>query len=125
MRILGVRLSWLGAFGIMAWGTLEHGVPRRADPSLYPTRSLWYPPNMAAKPVQVSMDTALLRRIDADPEVRRSGRSALIRSAVELYLAAKERQEIESRLEGAYAGEADALLAEIEELMGDQAWPSE
>lgn len=77
---------------------------------------------MAAKPVQISMDTALLRRIDADPEARRRGRSALIRSAVELYLAARERQEIESRLERAYAGEADALLAEIEELMGDQAW---
>lgn len=80
---------------------------------------------MAAKPVQVSIDSALLRRIDADPEARERGRSALIRSAVELYLAAKERQEIESRLQRAYAGEADALLAEIEDLMGDQAWPSE
>lgn len=80
---------------------------------------------MAAKPVQVSIDTTLLRRIDADPETRERGRSALIRSAVELYLAAKERQEIESSLQRAYAGEADALLAEIEDLMGDQAWPSE
>lgn len=80
---------------------------------------------MAMKPVQVLIDTALLRRIDADLEARERGRSALIQSAVEFYLAAKERQEIESCLERAYVGEADAMLAEIEELMGVQAWPSE
>lgn len=86
---------------------------------------MWYHANMAAKPVQISMDTALLRRIDSDPEARAKGRSAFVRSAVELYLTAKERQEIESRLHQAYAGEADALLGEIEELMGEQAWPSD
>ncbi|HLE83874.1 MAG TPA: ribbon-helix-helix protein, CopG family [Thermoanaerobaculia bacterium] len=80
---------------------------------------------MAAKPVQISIDTALLRRIDADPEAREKGRSAFVRSAVELYLTAKERREIESRLRRAYAGEADALLGEIEDLIGDQAWPSD
>lgn len=80
---------------------------------------------MSAKPVQISMDTTLLRRIDADPEARERGRSAFVRSAVELYLTAKERQEVESRLREAYAGEADALLEEIEDLMGDQAWPSD
>ena len=86
---------------------------------------MWYRANMAAKPVQISIDTALLRRIDADPEAREKGRSAFVRSAVELYLTAKERQEIESRLRRAYAGQADALLGEIEDLIGDQAWPSD
>jgi hypothetical protein len=43
---------------------------------------------MAAKPVQISIETSLLRRIDADPEARRRGHSALIRLAGELYLAA-------------------------------------
>jgi metal-responsive CopG/Arc/MetJ family transcriptional regulator len=80
---------------------------------------------MAAKPVQISIDTALLRRIDADPEAREKGRSAFVRSAVELYLTAKERQEIESSLRRAYTGQADALLGEIEDLIGDQAWPSD
>jgi metal-responsive CopG/Arc/MetJ family transcriptional regulator len=80
---------------------------------------------MAAKPVQVSIDTDLLGRIDADPEARERGRSAFIRSAVELYLTARERREIDARLARAYQGEADALLAEIEGLLGKQSWPSD
>lgn len=79
---------------------------------------------MTARPVQISLDTDLLGQIDADPEVREKGRSAFIRSAVRLYLKAKERREIEARLANAYAGEADALLEEIEGLMGRQSWPS-
>lgn len=71
------------------------------------------------------MDTDLLGRIDADPEVREKGRSAFIRSAVELYLRAKQRRAIDAQLANAYAGEADALLEEIEGLMDLQAWPSE
>jgi hypothetical protein len=31
---------------------------------------LWYVDTMPAKPVQVSIDLDLLRRIDADPETR-------------------------------------------------------
>lgn len=75
--------------------------------------------------VQISMDTDLLGRIDADPEVQEKGRSAFIRSAVELYLRAKQRREIEAQLGDAYAGEAAALLEEIEEVMGSQAWPND
>jgi metal-responsive CopG/Arc/MetJ family transcriptional regulator len=80
---------------------------------------------MAAKPVQVSIDTDLLRRIDADPETQDRGRSAFIRSAVEIYLAARERSEIDAGLVRAYEGQADAMLAEIEDLLGEQAWPSD
>jgi len=71
------------------------------------------------------MDVDLVERIDADPEVREKGRSAFIRSAVRLYLTAKERQEIEVRLAHAYGGEEDALLEEVEALMGTQSWPSD
>jgi metal-responsive CopG/Arc/MetJ family transcriptional regulator len=46
---------------------------------------------MSARPVQISLDSELLSQIDADPEVRERGRSAFIRSAVELYLKAKQR----------------------------------
>ena len=80
---------------------------------------------MAARPVQISMDSDLLDQIDADPEARDKGRSAFIRSAVQVYLKAKERREIEGRLAQAYAGEADSLLDEVEALMGKQAWPTE
>jgi metal-responsive CopG/Arc/MetJ family transcriptional regulator len=78
---------------------------------------------MAAKPVQVSIDEKLLARIDADPEAQQIGRSAFIRAAVELYLRARRRRDIDTRIHEAYGGEADAMLAEIEDLMGEQAWP--
>ena len=80
---------------------------------------------MSAKPVQVSIDSELLQRIDRDPEACAKGRSAFIRSAVEVYLTAKERREVEERLTRAYAGQGDALLEEVVELLGGQAWPSE
>jgi hypothetical protein len=37
---------------------------------------------MAAKPVQISIDSALLERVDADPETRARGRSAFVRAAI-------------------------------------------
>jgi metal-responsive CopG/Arc/MetJ family transcriptional regulator len=77
---------------------------------------------MAARPVQISMDQELLQRIDEDPETQEKGRSAFIRSAVESYFSAKERQEIEARLVRAYAGQADALLQEVEDLLEAQTW---
>lgn len=77
------------------------------------------------KPVQVLMSTDLLGRIDVDPEVREKGRSAFIRSAIRLYLKAKERREIETSLAQAYAGEANALLEEAEAIMSRQSWPSD
>ena len=80
---------------------------------------------MTVRPVQISIDNDLLGRIDSDPEARDKGRSAFIRSAVRLYLKAKERREIEARLADAYGGEADALLEEIESLMGGQSWPGD
>ncbi|HEX5718804.1 MAG TPA: ribbon-helix-helix protein, CopG family [Thermoanaerobaculia bacterium] len=80
---------------------------------------------MSTKPVQVSIETELLTRIDRDPEARERGRSAFIRSAVELYLAAKGRRELEAQLANAYDGRADALLDEVMELLGRQSWPND
>lgn len=80
---------------------------------------------MAARPVQISMEPDLLDQIDADPETQKKGRSAFVRSAVQLYLEAKNRQEVERQLAQAYAGEAGSLLEEVEALMGRQAWPND
>lgn len=80
---------------------------------------------MAVKPIQISVDTELLTRIDRDPEALARGRSAFIRSAVELYLTAKGRHELETRLSQAYTGQADAMLEEVVELLGRQSWPNE
>ena len=78
---------------------------------------------MPAKPVQISIDTKLLRRIDAQPETRERGRSAFVRLAVETYLRAKERREIDEAIAAAYGADADTLLAEVEDLLDAQAWP--
>ena len=80
---------------------------------------------MPARRVQISMDAELLRRIDADPEVRQRGRSAFIRSAIEMYLRAGQRREIDEQLRNAYGGHADELLEEVSDLMDAQEWPPE
>lgn len=77
---------------------------------------------MPAKPIQISIDTDLLRRIDADPEAKQKGRSALVRAAVEVYLTAKERREREARIARAYSGQADAMLDEVADLIRAQEW---
>ena len=84
---------------------------------------MWYLCHMPSKAVQISIDTLLLRQLDADPEVQENGRSAFIRRAVQLYLGAKERRENDARIAQAYAGEADSLLGEIEPLIDGQPWP--
>jgi metal-responsive CopG/Arc/MetJ family transcriptional regulator len=79
---------------------------------------------MPARPVQISLDEELLKRIDEDPEAREKGRSAFIRLAVASYLSVKERREIADRLVRAYSGQADALLEEVEDLLEGQTWPN-
>ena len=86
---------------------------------------LLYSATMSARPIQISLDSDLLGQIDSDPEALEKGRSAFIRSAVQLYLKAKERREIEVRLTQAYGREADDLLKEVDALMGRQSWPND
>ena len=81
--------------------------------------------NMAAHPVQISMEEDLLARLDAQPEVKARGRSAVVRRAVEAYLRASERRRIDEELLAAYDGQADEMLREIEDFLGAQAWPDE
>lgn len=78
---------------------------------------------MPAKPVQVSIDVELLRRIDEDPETRENGRSAFVRSAVSSYLEAKRRREVDAAIREAYADAGDEMASEIAGLMEAQAWP--
>jgi metal-responsive CopG/Arc/MetJ family transcriptional regulator len=78
---------------------------------------------MGAKAVQISLDAELLRRVDRDPEVRKLGRSAFVRSAIDLYLRAKERRAEDDAIRRAYGSGADAMLGDVEEFLGAQAWP--
>lgn len=78
---------------------------------------------MAAKAVQISLDAALLRRVDRDPEVRKLGRSAFVRSAIDLYLRAKDRRAQDEAIRHAFSGVADEMLGDVEEFLGAQTWP--
>ncbi len=79
---------------------------------------------MSARPVQISIDKRLLERIDRDPQTRKEGRSAFIRDAVSLYLEARRRRDIDARIERAFGGHEDELLAEVESMLETQAWPA-
>ena len=55
------------------------------------------------KAIQFTIDEALLRRIDRDPEVKRRGRSAFLRHAAEEYLGRRRAQEIRAAYQRGYA----------------------
>jgi metal-responsive CopG/Arc/MetJ family transcriptional regulator len=76
------------------------------------------------KPIQVMMDEALLRRFDADEEVQRDGRSAVLRRAVAEYLKRRRAAEVSSAYRRAYSGN-DALRGEFERWTDEGVWPDE
>jgi metal-responsive CopG/Arc/MetJ family transcriptional regulator len=78
---------------------------------------------MPTKAVQVSIDVELLRRVDAQDETRQRGRSAFIRSAIESYLRARKRREIDKAITTAFRAQSDAMLDEVDGLLDSQAWP--
>jgi metal-responsive CopG/Arc/MetJ family transcriptional regulator len=80
---------------------------------------------MSAKAVQISIDVELLQRVDAEPETREHGRSAFVRSAIESYLRAKKRREIDKAISTAFGEHADAMLDEVDGLPDTQTWPAD
>lgn len=54
--------------------------------------------------IQITVDERLLSRLDADPDVRRLGRSAVFRRAVEAYLRQRRVRTVGEAYRRAYAG---------------------
>jgi len=54
------------------------------------------------KAIQITVDERLLARLDRDPEVKRSGRSAVFRRLVEDYLRQRRRAEIAAAYKKGY-----------------------
>lgn len=79
---------------------------------------------MTARSVQISLDPALLARIDRHSLSRRHGRSAFIRAAIEAYLAAERRRLDDEAYKRGYA-RTERLESELAPLMEGQAWPKE
>jgi hypothetical protein len=74
------------------------------------------------KPIQVMFDESLLKRLDADAEVRRYGRSAVLRRAASEYLRRSRARRIAQAYRRAYAGEG-GLGDEFGGWENEGSWP--
>ena len=73
------------------------------------------------KAIQVTIDETLLERLDADEEVQRDGRSAVLRRAAFDYLRRKRRAAIAEAYRRAYGGAG--RVAELDGWTEEGAWP--
>lgn len=73
------------------------------------------------KTIQMTIDERLLAAVDADPETRAVGRSAVLRRALFDYLRRKRRAEIARAYERAYG----KGVPELEGWPAEGAWPAE
>ena len=74
------------------------------------------------KAIQVTLDERLLERLDADEEVKRDGRSAVMRRAVFDYLRRKRRSAVAEAYGRAYGRRK---ITELEGWADEGAWPEE
>jgi len=76
------------------------------------------------KAIQVTLDEDLLARLDRDAEVRRDGRSAVLRRAADLYLRQRRAGAITTAYRRAY-GDGGGLGKDFEGWGREGAWPDE
>jgi metal-responsive CopG/Arc/MetJ family transcriptional regulator len=74
------------------------------------------------KAIQVTLDDALLARLDADEEVRRDGRSAVLRRAADEYLRKRRKRAIADQYAKAY-GAAGNIGPDFSGWEGEGVWP--
>ena len=85
------------------------------------TQAILYSDYMKA--IQVTLDDDLLARLDRDEEVRRDGRSAVLRRAADLYLRKRRAGAIASAYRRAYGDGGGA--ADFEGWEKEGVWPGE
>jgi metal-responsive CopG/Arc/MetJ family transcriptional regulator len=73
------------------------------------------------KAIQITLDERLLARLDADAEVKRDGRSAVIRRALAAHLQRKRRAAIAEAYRRAYGAQPSR---EFEGWADEGAWPA-
>ena len=77
------------------------------------------------KAIQITIDEPLLSRLDADPEVKRVGRSAVLRRAIDVYLRAHRKRLVADAYHRAYqrGGPSGTPGGELEGWTEEGAWP--
>ena len=78
--------------------------------------------NANMKPIQVRFDEALLKRLDSDAEVRKVGRSAVLRRAAAEYLRRSRAKRIADAYRRAYQG-SPGLGHEFAGWEDEGSWP--
>lgn len=73
------------------------------------------------KAIQITVDERLLSRLDADPEVKRVGRSAVFRRAVDVYLRARRKRLVGDAYRRAY--QRGGPRRELEGWAEEGVWP--
>ncbi len=76
------------------------------------------------KAIQITFDEELLARLDASEDVKRDGRSAVLRRAAAEYLARRTRHSIAERYRNAY-GSVDTPDHEFAGWENEGRWPDE
>jgi metal-responsive CopG/Arc/MetJ family transcriptional regulator len=79
---------------------------------------------MCMKAIQITFDEELLRALDADGEVKRLGRSAVLRKAARAYLRRSAASRIREQYKRAY-GASGGRVPELEDWIGVGVWPDE
>jgi metal-responsive CopG/Arc/MetJ family transcriptional regulator len=73
------------------------------------------------KAIQITVDEGLLSRLDADPDVKRHGRSGVIRRAVDEYLRQRRKRRIAEAYTHAYG--SGGLGSEFDGWTDEGTWP--
>jgi metal-responsive CopG/Arc/MetJ family transcriptional regulator len=76
------------------------------------------------KAIQVSFDEGLLHRLDADPEVKKVGRSEVMRRAVAVYLRRRRAEAIHDAYVRAY-GDPKTSGDDLAGWSDEGSWPAE
>lgn len=76
------------------------------------------------KPVQILMDEELLAGLDEDEEVRRSGRSKVLRGLVSAYLESRRNAHLDALYRQGYA-DTLRVKEELDGWDGEGVWPAE